>query len=939
MSPPEGSSTNPDDSRYVIEEKVAAGGMGVVYRVLDRSLGRTVAMKVCSREEPSRAGEEPGSSARARFLEEARVTAQLDHPGIVPVHEVGARDGGQAYFTMPLVKGQGLGSVFELARGGREGWNLSRAVAALVKVCQAAAYAHSKGIVHRDLKPANVMVGRFGEVYVLDWGLAKVIGKEELPGPNGSSGAPSALATQEGDVLGTPAYMPPEQAAGRLELVNERSDVYALGAMLYALLTGHAPYLEPEAKRSSQLVLARILHGPPQAVRALSPKAPAELAAICEKAMARDPAARYATAFDLAEDLQAYLDNRVVSAYRTGAIAELSAWCARHALLLKVSALLAGGLTISILGAVWYLRVEEAAALVERARAHLVRYRELKGEAPRLHEEWLRVKTELPDWAPVWHRQEEIRLHRELERTRQELETRFNSALIELSNGLKVAPPSGIRAEALGQLRELYAERYLAMERGETVHAAQEIYRRKLEELYPGATPPALEARGRISIQSDPAGADVYCFRYVEGADTRLVPLPFDGTLGRVTGEPALRVAAILEPERHQGVFAAGDRVVEVRGRPIRSEMDLGLALEGLAAAEEVAVKLERLGSLIERKWVPFPEPAGGQPGERRSLTVVHAQLGLVFEGYPLEFVPSCRLGETPAGGPLSADLPEGSYLLVLRKLGYRDTRIPVVVPTPSGLATVRLFRDAEVPPGFVHIPAGRFSCGGDPQAFQSLDRSEVDLGDYFMGRTEVTFAEYLEYLNDPEVRKQRSPAGEDEVEEKERQPGTLLVERQPDGTWALSSRVGPGSPLCSVSQSNAVEYARWRTRKEDKWRYRLPTDEEWEKAARGADRRAHVWGEYLIRAFSWSAALPRPRLPNRLAVFSADESVYGVRDMAGSVDELTSSQLSRRWVTRRGGNWQSSDPQNLRVANRNGRLATGRGTETGFRLVAEPME
>jgi serine/threonine protein kinase len=318
-------SSNDFQHRYAIESELGKGGMGAVFRVVDRTMDRPLAMKVIlGQVDAARSGKTPPIAPLQlkRFLNEAKITGQLDHPGIVPVHEVGVNSEGRAYFTMKLVKGRDLRSIFDLVFQGKEGWTETRALGVILKVCEAMAYAHSKGVIHRDLKPANVMVGNFGEVYVMDWGLARQVGQQDSfddkPGDGSSSSQTdedhAPLFTMEGDVIGTPSYMPPEQARGEVHRVGSRSDVYSIGAMLYELIAGYPPYCEPGRDTSSTAVLIGIVHGPPKAL--LNTEASQDLIAVCQRAMAREAAQRYPDLLALASDISAIIEGRPLRGVR-----------------------------------------------------------------------------------------------------------------------------------------------------------------------------------------------------------------------------------------------------------------------------------------------------------------------------------------------------------------------------------------------------------------------------------------------------------------------------------------------------------------------------------------------------------------------------------------------------------------------------------------------
>jgi eukaryotic-like serine/threonine-protein kinase len=362
------------EGRYSLIEEYARGGMGRVLLVHDTHIGRDIALKELL---PERAGStSTGATPQtnpilARFVQEARITGQLEHPSIVPVYELGYREDGTLYYTMKLVRGKTLAVALRACKGLRDRLNL---LSHFVDLCQAIGYAHSRKVIHRDLKPGNIMVGEFGETVVIDWGLAKIQGKPDDAREAMSEtiqvfrlGEEQAAAkTQEGLAMGTPAYMAPEQARGDLDNVGERSDVYALGAVLYELLTGRPPY----AGKSSRQIIEQVLTQEPVPVEAIESDAPPELAAICNRAMARDPAQRYATAKELAEEVTRFLSGSLVSAYDYTRKEQVLRYVKRHKAIFATAA--AGLLIVFMIGIMYNVRLlstnAELAALVDQEK-------------------------------------------------------------------------------------------------------------------------------------------------------------------------------------------------------------------------------------------------------------------------------------------------------------------------------------------------------------------------------------------------------------------------------------------------------------------------------------------------------------------------------------------------------------------------------------------
>jgi serine/threonine-protein kinase len=300
--------------RFEDEGEIDRGGGSIVYRIFDKTLLRRCAMKVLK---PNLLD---SAEDFQRFIEEAQITGQLDHPNVVPTHELSLTPGGAPYFTMKLVEGQTLEALLMARRG--EARHLDWVAPLLeifVKVCDAVAFAHSRGVIHRDLKPGNIMVGAFGQVYVMDWGIARLLaGRSEVAIRRDRENEP---LDRDGIVLGTPAYMPPEQARGHHQATNERSDIFALGATLYEILTGHPPHGAGSAREQLTEAQAGYIRAPEHYY--VAARLPRALGRIAMKAMAREPAARYGSATELKRDLLAQLRGGADLPQRTFAAGEL----------------------------------------------------------------------------------------------------------------------------------------------------------------------------------------------------------------------------------------------------------------------------------------------------------------------------------------------------------------------------------------------------------------------------------------------------------------------------------------------------------------------------------------------------------------------------------------------------------------------------------------
>ncbi len=365
-------------TRYQLIRKLGQGGLGTVWLARDLNMQRYVALK------EMRNARTASKATRDRFRREAEITGRLEHPGIVPIYQVGDDvDSGQAFYTMRFLGKQTLQDAIaeyheRREHGDAEPMHLRHLLNAFINVCQAVGHAHSRKVIHRDLKPENVAIDSFGQVMVIDWGLAKVLDEAigEGFGDGGLSDVGEGERTLAGQVLGSPLYMAPEQAAGRVDEVNESTDIFGLGAMLYAILTGRAPHektRESSGSTSTRQLMTAIINDPTPRAAAVNGDVDPILDAICAKAMAGRRYARYSSTSEFAEDIQRWMAGESVTAYREPVSQRIGRWIQKHQ---RWSQLIAAAVTIMIVTGITVM----IAARQNRLAAQQARFEEFRSD-------------------------------------------------------------------------------------------------------------------------------------------------------------------------------------------------------------------------------------------------------------------------------------------------------------------------------------------------------------------------------------------------------------------------------------------------------------------------------------------------------------------------------------------------------------------------------
>jgi serine/threonine-protein kinase len=460
----EGTPATPGESRYEVIRSLGEGGMGRVYLVSDRDLCRRIALKVMR---------DDREDLRKQFIEEAQVLAQLEHPNIVALHDLGVTADGGPYCTMRYVRGRSLRDVLELVvlqdSEALKAYSLTRLIQIYLQVIQAIAYAHRRGVVHRDLKPANIMLGEHGEVQVLDWGLSLVTGRDgvSIPAPQ----PPGEVKK----VSGTPAYMAPEQA--RAEVVDGRADIYALGVILYEILTLRRPFT---GKTQAELMAALLNHDPtPPRDVAPGRGVPAELERTCLKALAKNAADRHQTAGELYEDVQGWFEAEADRAKRR----------------------------------------ELADDKARSGKAKLDEYVKLKAEVAALGDEQRRIAGQFRDWQPAEEKGAVLEIADRVTLAHKRLAHAASQAVATLTEALGFHPEHGAARQTLA---DYYWDRFVDAElAGDSIN--RDFFGELVAAYHDGKYSKQLQGDGSIELDSTPAGASVTLFRFEEQG-FRLIP-------------------------------------------------------------------------------------------------------------------------------------------------------------------------------------------------------------------------------------------------------------------------------------------------------------------------------------------------------------------------------------------------------------------------------
>lgn len=897
-------------------ERLGEGGMGVVWMAEQISLGRRVALKVIRSEVAN------SLTANTRFDREARAIAKLSHPGIVRIFSVGGgkddtpggAGGTLRYIAMEYVPGRGLDET--LADAKRSGAPLAPKVVARwgSQIARALHAAHEQNIIHRDVKPSNIRIAagaagspshsgsptasgpQPGRAMLLDFGLARDLGDT------------TAGTTLTQAFVGTPDYAAPEQVGRGGGILDARTDVYSLGAVLYEALTG----VTPTRGESLEQVLVSILTDEPIEPVKLVPGLPRDLSIVVMKAMRKDPARRYQSAAALADDLDAILELRPISARPPGAGERLLRWTSRNRALTAVlatasfSLLAVGGLLVAQRLAASTARREEC----DRTLA----------EAWKLRDEYRRDRETLRDnearFVDLVNSRDGGYFTPEQDRAFNTLEAAVDRARLgrELTfhKGLDLAG----RAERLGaepaevqRLKaSMYLERYLEAELRDDPEG-REIFRDFVRQHDPdGAVLDKLRGATSLRFVNAPPAAELHIFRRQLAsridvkAEPRLVPVPFRASPRwrpptDMPGDWTLRVT------RGAGDLREGDQILSIGGR--------GFASLACEQAEALAA--------------PGAPAVVWSGGHGRRLTLPDG-LQVRLTAAPRYLGPESRVTDRELAQGVSLDAEP--YILEMRAPGY-ERRVVVLRPSRDATWTqdCSMRPLGTTPDGWIQVSAT--SSSPDPRRpFWIMER-------------EVTVADFFDFLNHADT--QARIAADPSLKWEPRDSETAQGQRDAEGRFLIPHDWDPRWPVIFVTRHAALAYADWmtRTRGQGRWTYTLPSEDQWVEASAAVGGERYVWGSRFRPKWTSSCfAKPTPS-PDPVRSFPIDESVLGVYDLGGSASEWT----TRVWIPGQayfrhaGGAWGTGLPEAFQVYGGNGALSESRGGMIGFRLVMTAAE
>lgn len=958
------------ETKYIVDRTIGKGGMGAVLSTVDQDIRRKVAMKVMLSKDSA------DTPKVKRFLEEAQITGQLEHPNIVPVHEIGIDEDSKIYFTMKLVQGENLETILANCENNVEDYSekfsLGNLIQLFMKLCDGISYAHSKGVIHRDLKPENIMIGSFGEVLVMDWGIAKIIGQKDTVAENSVSQLEDSAKhtqTMEGIVLGTPAYMPPEQAWGHISELDERSDIFSLGAILYKILTLKAPYEGQNLMAVLQKAQNRELVSPD--IRTPQKNIPAELNAICLKALAYEQEKRYGSVLELKRDLQLYLDGKSVSAKKDNLFIRTKKWILRN----KIASMGIAAAVICLVAGVVATSIYE-----NRKRQETIAGMLRQGET--LSENGQYEAAEKTYFAVLG-------LDSSNQHAREGVARVSSKALAQKNKRLAVK-----KAEEAGKLfqEKNYIKAYdayvatLTLDpfsqealdgiKTTTIMAEKQKVQMKIA--------PILKQAETISTKKQEMQTWIQSLKnqkkdlsdQIEGYEGADVKIPFWNT------EKKLFESEVEDQKTESELISNYLKILSYDGaneeaRKSLTQLYYEKYLAGEMNQDEKAMAYYKAlvltfddgqyGALLEK---PGSLTVTAQPvpdafylfrflegTDRRMIPVPFSSD--VFQNSPKEPEASFDSGIDPKFDLQNAVfnsldqvlafkdfnrlhqidnilLPAGSYLLVLKKNGFLEARLPVMVyrGETKKISNVKLFRKEEVPEGFVYIPRGEFVMGGDAKALNALDRSVPEIPGYFIAQHETTAEEYLQFINYLESRIPGS--AQKYLPRKSVSSGFYWNKKGKHYQNAFPDKW----PILGVSWNDARAYCQYMTRRHKKqgWSFRLPEEWEWEKAARGVDGRYFPWGNYFDYKFCMMAQSKKGTIsgPEPVGSFPLDESVYGVKDIAGNVSEWCNTLYDKKKNIRinRGAAWSYVEENYARCAYRNGHGPSDVADFRGFRMV-----